>query len=166
MRAAGLLFIILFLSSALAAETPIILKQDGSPIEIVEYKVDMYRRSETDKGIEITLVLKNVSSSKIGVARFREITFNSFNEYSCSSVGLISNNWKGIRPGEVVKHEAANVNLASDFIAKYGTGFVFIEAIRFEDGKIWKADWDDIVSQIKEVFEDFSADMITKTKEK
>ena len=152
-----------FLPSKLVAETSIILKQEDSPVQIVEYKVDTYA-SSLDEGIETKLVLKNLSGSKIAVVRFGEVTFNSFGEYFDSSVGLISNSWKGILSGEIIKENFSNISPGIEFVTNYGTGFVFIDAVRFEDGKIWRANRDDIVVQIKEMFESFSGDMITETK--
>jgi len=152
------------LSSALVAQTEIILKQEDSPIQIVEYKAGVYHSSSQGEYIETKLVLKNVSNSKIAVARYRVIAFNSFNEYFDSIAGLIFKDWKGIMPEETLKHELANRSFGVEFFDGYGTGFAFIDAVRFEDGIIWRANRDDIVSQIKEVYESFSGDMITETK--
>ena len=49
---------------------------------------------------------------------------------------------------------------------KYGTGIAFVDAIRFEDGTIWKADYDEILPQIREIYADFSADILKKEEEK
>ena len=48
---------------------------------------------------------------------------------------------------------------------KYGTGVVYVKTVRFGDGVIWEVDTAEVVFQIQEIQEGFTADLLEEKKE-
>jgi len=151
--------VIWILPISLSAQASVVLKQEDAPFKITEYKSEylMVSLGEERTHIKHSLKYLNNSEKKIEAVRARFICFNIFNEFLDEFKGI---EIKGIKPnkegGRFWRHICDDV----ESFEKFGRGVVFIDKVRFEDGKIWEANLDDIIPQIQEIIKDFPANFL------
>ena len=143
----------------ISAEKTIILKQENALLKITEYKAE-YR---TYKREHISHSIKAINSSdKLIVAyHLSFITFDVFNEF------LDKFNGFSVDKVEINKEEKAGWRHSPYAVAlfeDYGTAVVYVDKIRFENGTIWAANKEEILPQIQEIQESFSAELLEEKK--
>ena len=150
-------FILLLVPVTLFAGKSIVLKQENAPM-----KIEKYVTSSLEDVIN-KVTCKNISQQNIVAFKIGFISFDVFNEYLDSSKAVSVEN---IGIAQSKKHRWTHAKYRGFLFEKYGTGIVFVDAVRLEDGTIWKVNYDEIFPQIKEIFADFSADILKKKEEK
>ncbi len=149
---------LLVLPIVLFGERSIVLKQENVPLNIDKYEASYY-----DQNVDHEVSYKNISQQKIVALRLGFISFTVFNDFLDSTKGI---SVETIEIGQIKKGTWTHAKYRGFSFRKYGTGIAFVDAVRFEDGTIWKADYDEILPQIKEIYADFSADILKKEEEK
>lgn len=149
------------LSISLYAEKAIILKQEEAPLKITGYttKYLSYERERITHSVNYL----NVSEQKIVALRFGFVAFDAFNEFLDKFGGFTIED-------VIVKKEKKGRWAQSPYgvstFKKYGTGIIYVDKVRFEDGTIWASNKEDILPQIQEIQEGFTADMLEEKKVK
>jgi len=151
------------LQSSSFAEEAIILKQKDAPLKISNYKNKYGATSAYRSEITHSVTCANIAGKKIVATKIGFVAFDAFNEFLGKFVGIVVKDVIGGKPGKYTWGQSPYSAFA---FKKYGTGIAYVEAIRFEDGTIWKSDKSNIVSQIQEIEESFTADLLEEKKEK
>lgn len=153
--------VLLVLPIFLLAEIAIILKQENSPLKITEYRT-VYSYFDREYTISHLVSYLNTSEKKIVAIRLGFITFDAFNEFLDKFVGI------SIEEVEIDKMKAVSWQQSTYkafSFKKYGTGLMYIDKVRFEDGSIWVLSKDEILPQIQEIQESFTEDLLKERKE-
>jgi len=150
-------FVLLVLPVILFAGKSIVLKQENAPMKIEKYV------TSTLEHVINKVTCKNISQQNIVAFKLCFISFDVFNEFLDSSKGVKVGN---IGIAQSTTGRWTHADYRGFVFKKYGTGIAFVDAVRLEDGTIWKVDYDEIVPQIQEIFVDFSADILQKKEEK
>ena len=157
-------FICTFLVVAipLLSENAIILKQDDAPLKIAEYTTK-YGTYERSKVIAHSSKVLNSSDKTIVAYRIGFISFTVFNEFLHKFTGFTV---ATVASGKEDKGMWTDRYSRGFLFQNYGTGIAYVDAVRFEDGSIWKANEADILPQIQEIEESFTADLLKEKVEK
>lgn len=147
-----------FLPIALFGEKSIVLKQENAPMKIEKYEASYYEQSVYHEA-----TYKNISQQKIVAFKLGFISFDVFNEFLDSTKGI---SVEDIEINNSKKGSWSSAKYRGFLFRKYGTGIAFVDVVRFEDGTIWKVNFDEILPQIKELYEEFSADLLKEKEEK
>jgi len=154
--------ILWLLPISLLAEKSIILTQENAPLKITEYKVQ-YGLYNRQKVISHSVKFLNISDKQIVAIRIGFISFTVFNEFLHKFTGFGLAN---LSPNGEDKGIWNDNHYKSFLFQNYGTGLAYVDAARFEDGTIWKVNEADILPQIQEIEESFTADLLKEKKEK
>ena len=150
---------VLCMASVAAAQPPPaehrILVQADAPIGITEYTARYQPRStRQSEGIRHSLNYRNVGDRKIVAVQFGLLAFNIFNEFQDRLGGFT------IEDIDVGSTEdgawVANALAESAFY----TGVAYVSKVRFEDGEIWTADDDEVLSQLREIEQDLNIEAL------
>lgn len=144
---------------ATAAEPPPashrVLTQMGAPVLITEYGARYQPRSRyQSEGIRHELSYRNASEKKIVALQFGLLAFNIFNEFQDRLSGFTI---EDVAVGETESGVWVASALAE---AAFYTGVAYVDKVRFEDGVIWSADDDEILSQLREIETDLDAEAL------
>jgi len=133
----------------------IILDQPDCPITITMHKCrfdpeDTGQYTYHSDRIEHEVNYKKVSEKEIVAIKFGFVEFDVFNDFLDGFSGIIVEN-----PGiiKVIERKKGtnwyNYSYYAFTFDKYGTGIVYVSAVRFFDGTVWKADLDQVIDQLK-----------------
>lgn len=147
-------------SNAVArAESSVIVVQEGAPLKVLNYTAEF---DVTDKKalIEHEIKYQNVSAAKIVSARFGILEYNGYGELIDTFCGYtVEDSNKG------EKDSATFIDLAehSLFFEEFGTGYVWVDAIRYADGSLWKVDQAQILAEVQKLHPEIrAADLVEK----
>ena len=144
------------LYSSLFAEKAVILKQEDAPLKISEYK-STYSYYERTGTITHSTRCINISGKTIVAVSIGLVAFDVSNEFLDKFGGVAI---KDMKVNEEKKFSWQQRPYKAFMFKKYGTGIAYVGAVRFEDATMWKVDEGDIVSQIQEIQESFTADLL------
>jgi len=165
MRGKILIFFICFIwifPTVLLAEKSIVLSQENAPLKITKYEAK-YSYYERRSSIRHSVSYKNVSDKKIVAFRLSFLSFTVFNEFLDTSGGI---SVEELAVNEISKGTWEQAPYRAHLFKKYGTGIAYVNTVRFEDGTIWKVNNEDVLPQIQEIEESFTADLLEEKKEK
>jgi len=151
------------LQSSSFAEKAVVLKQDDAPLKITGYKNKYGAAYRSGYEITHSVTCANVSEKKIVAVKIGIVAFDAFNEF----LGRFA----GISIGDVIAGKPKKFSWSQSpygvfKFEKYGTGVVYVKTVRFGDGIIWEVDTAEVVFQIQEIQEGFTADLLEEKKEK
>lgn len=160
----------LLVSSLAAAESAVSLKQGGSPLTITQYSATYY---------------PEVSSSSYSSGKPEQIlhsvtyTNNSNKDIVALQIGLASfdafNGFMGRFSGWSIQRLAAGGSKSSEWTQRpyatfsfqsYGTGVAYVNAVRFEDGSIWRASLKEVLLEMQKFEKDLKAEDLIEKKGK
>jgi hypothetical protein len=141
-----------------AVPSTVILMQPDAPVRIESYDAGYKRNvgvssrltvTNTSGGIQHNVRYRNQSDRSIVAVEFGLLAFNAFNEY----IGRVL----GVDMREVARGRTRDgqwrMHRFGDFA--FFTGVAYVNAVRFDDGRVWKADLVPILTQIREIEADF-----------
>ena len=125
--------------------------QPDSPVEVSFYTARYRERSpERPEGIHHQAGYVNRTDRLIVAMRLGFVSFSVFNEFIDRTYGV---DISDVKPGEEGGGLWVERFARADF--SFLTGVVFVDRVRFEHGDIWVADREAVVSQLREVQQDF-----------
>lgn len=133
------------------AEDAVIMVQKNPPLQITTYSAKYESEvrgnyiSHPDQ-IEHALKYKNVSDKVIVAMQIGLVSFDAFNNFMDRLNGWAFNK---IAIGAEAKGAWNQRPYDAFSFQKYGTGFAFVSAVRFEDGSIWLADLEEILEGLQ-----------------
>lgn len=141
------------------AENSVIVGQEGAPLKIITYTAEF---DVTDKKplIEHNIKYQNISAAKIVSARFGILEYNGYGDLIDTFCGYTLEDSK---KGE--KDSATFINLSehSRFFEDLGTGYVWVDAVRYEDNSLWKADRPQLLVELQKLKPELSeANLVEK----
>jgi len=150
---AATLLLVVGSSMVARAENSVIVAQEGAPLKILKYTAEF---DVTDKKplIEHNIKYQNISAAKILSARFGMLEYNGYGELIDAFCGYTLEN-----SSKNEKDSATFINIAehSLFFKEYGEGYVWVDAIRYADGALWKADHAQILAEVQKVKPELTA---------
>jgi len=149
MRGLTALTIVLLLMTGLTrAETAVVLEQVDPPLQITAYDVafEPEQRSRLDQ-IRHFVGVRNISGRHVVAYQIGLTAFDTFNNL----MGKM-NGWsiEDVRVDPEAEGSWIQRPPAAFAFKKYGTGVAYVHAVRFDDGSIWRADMDAVLSQMQE----------------
>lgn len=143
---------------SLAQESSVVIKQQGSPIEISSYKAQFqrevragtYTRGQPDQILH-SMTCKNVADKDIVAVQIGFASFDAFNELMGRFNGL------ALQRINIGKAQAVNWEqrpYAAFAFEGYGTGVAFVNAVRFADGTIWRANQAELLLELQKFEKD------------
>lgn len=150
--AATLLFIIG--GNAVArAESSVIVAQEGAPLQILTYTAE-YDMAEKKALVEHEIKYQNIGAAKIVSARFGILEFNGYGELIDAFCGYaLEDSKKGEKDSATFKEFGEH----SLFFEDVGAGYVWVDAVRYEDGSTWKADRAQVLAELQKFKPELSA---------
>jgi len=138
---------------AIAQESSVVLKQSGATLEITSYKASFepetratsYSRGNLDQ-VSHSVTYKNVSSKEVVALQIGLTSFDAFNGF----MGRF-NGWstERIGVGESKTGTWSQRTYAAFAFKGYGTGVVYVNAVRFSDGSIWRANLTEVLIELQ-----------------
>ncbi len=130
-----------------------VIKQENAPIKIIEYKSIFQREFSSEYGsnpdqIAHSIRYKNISSDTIVAMRFGIASFDMFNHMLGKFAGYAT---ETLEPMKVENGEWVQSVYAAFTFEKYGTGVAYVDAVRFESGKIWNSDLALVVEELQKI---------------
>ncbi|MCM0080550.1 hypothetical protein L4X63_03000 [Geomonas sp. Red32] len=127
------------------AEKAVAVLQPDAPLEIFLYEND-FDTKDSKPRIRHLVKYQNVSKQKVLSARFGFVECNDYNELVGSFVGY---SLEDAKVGEKNKIKFTDEAPYASFFKKYGSSFVWVDAVRFENGTVWNADRSHVVIDLK-----------------
>lgn len=143
----AVLSLFLCATTAALAESAVVVPQDKAPLKILTYAAE--HDTEKDKDlVEHTLKYQNTSDKEVVAARFGFCELNAYGDLLDTFVGYTL---EKSNPEEKDKAEFVNEYAKAVFFRKHGTGIVWVDAVRFADGSLWKAERPALLEALKKV---------------
>jgi len=134
----------------------VILKQERSPLIILSYE-SMFEKayqgsydSHPDR-IRHSIKFRNVSNNNIVAVRFGLAAFDTFNCFMGKLGGMTMDD---IASNSEHDAEWKQDAYAAFMFEKYGTGVAYIDAVRAENGAIWRADMTLVLEELRKFEQD------------
>ena len=158
------LFLLIFLISVTPAYAiePVakVIEQPDSPLKITDYKAEYKKRGaftgDIQEGIYQNVEYQNTGDKVIVAVRITFISFSVFNEFLDRTYGIEIDDMPA---GKTGKGTWIARSLA-DF--SFLTGLVYVDAIRFGDGTIWKADMETIGQELQKIEADLDLSKLSE----
>jgi hypothetical protein len=157
--ASAALLLVLGGNNQASAENTIIVPQDGAPLKVLRYVAEFDTKDKKPL-VEHTVKYQNATQKRILAARFGVLEYNGYNEKIDAFVGYtLEDSDKGEKDSAEFINEAPH----AVFFKKYGTGYLWVDAVRYADGTLWKVDRTQLLAEVKKlVFEITEADLVEK----
>ena len=126
--------------------------------ELLEYG-DAYKTEKIFYKVSVSNTSgKNIVAYRVGIA-----TFGVFNNIITKFGGISS---EGVSANGTETARFANDAYAAFRFKKYGTGVAYVDAVRFEDGTIWRADMAKILNELKKYQKDLKPEDLEEKEKK
>ncbi len=147
-----------------AQESAVILKQTA-PISIASYQVSYEPDRSGRSGLEQirhSVKLLNSNQKEIVAVRVGLVSFDSFGGLLARSNGYTAQTFRFNESSQLQWfHRPYGVQAFQG----HGTGIAFVDAVRFSDRTIWRADINQVVSEIKALQRDIRAEDLAEKPE-
>jgi hypothetical protein len=157
-------------SVGLAQESSVILKQNDTPLEITLYQASFeaetrataYSRGNSDQIVH-SVTYKNVSGKDIVALQIGLNAFDAFNGFMGRSSGWST---ELVPAGASKKASWAQKPYSAFTFKNYGTGVVYINAVRFSDGTIWRANLAEILTELQKFEKELKREDLVEPKQR
>ncbi|MBJ6727794.1 hypothetical protein [Geomesophilobacter sediminis] len=127
------------------AEKAVVVPQSGAPLSVLIYEAEYGNKADKARVVH-TVKYQNVSDKKVLSARFGFIELNGYNDRLDSFIGYTLEDSK---VGEKDKVKFINEAPHAAFFKRYGTAYLWVDAVRYADGSIWKANKAELLKELK-----------------
>lgn len=139
--------------AASAQESSVVLKQPGAPLELTSYRASFqpesrgssYSRGNPDQ-INHAVTYKNISPKEIVALQIGLTSFDAFNGFMGRFNGWAT---QSIPSGTAKTGEWEQRPYAAFAFKGYGTGVAYVNAVRFADGTIWRANLAEVLIELQ-----------------
>ena len=138
-----------------------VIEQPSAPVKILSYE-SAYQAGAgayVREGIRHALDYQNISTKSTVAVQFGLVSFDVWNEFLDRTAGV---DIETILPQAMSKGTWVASRYA-DF--SFHTGVAYVSKVRFEDGQIWQADLDAILSELRKIESDVDAAHLKKRDE-
>lgn len=156
---AATLLLIIGSTAAARAEKAAIVALEGAPVKILNYTAE-YDLAEKKALVEHEIKYQNVSPAEIVSVRFGILEYNGYGDLLDNFYGYaLEDSSKG------EKDSATFINIAEHarFFEDLGAGYVWVDALRYADGTLWRAERSQILAELQKLKPEISeADLAGK----
>lgn len=163
-RCAPLLLSLILVSPTVQAESAVILKQSKTPLTITSYTASYVPElSRSPEMIRHKVSFQNTSPKEVVALQIGLTAFDAFNGF----MGRFSG-WsiEKIPPGGLESGEWTQRPYAAFSFMSYGTGVAYVNAVRFSDGSIWRANLSEVLAELQKFEKDLKREDLADKKEK
>lgn len=155
-------FVVLGLGGVSFADTAaMIIPQESVPVQVYEYATDFDNKGEEEFWVEHVVRYKNVSGKPVVTVRFGFLELGGFNELLGGAYWQIL---EKSSPNEKEKAVVTNKYADAVFFQEYGTGLVWVDAVRYKDGSIWQADRSLVLEELQKTRPEMTAQDLAQKK--
>lgn len=129
------------------AEKAVVVPQDGAPLKILVYNTKFGTKADKPRVVH-AVKYQNTSKLEVLSARLGIVEYNGYNE---RIDGFMGYTLEESDPGEKDSAEFINEAPHATFFERDGTGYVWVDSVRFVDGTMWKADRNQIQEGMKKL---------------
>lgn len=166
MKSFAFLVVLCLVSTVARAENSVILSQKGPPLKITKYDAtyeEEYRGSYSNHPDQIkhTVNYKNVSGKLIVAYQIGLVAFDVFNNFMDKFIG-----WSIEDVAADIESEGIWIQTpyAAFSFKRYGTAVTFVNAVRFSDGSIWRADIGEVLTELQKFEKDVKKEDLQEKK--
>ena len=150
---AATLLLIVGSNAVSRAENSVMVTQEGAPLKVLSYTAE-FDVTEKKALIEHEVKYQNVSAAKIVSARFGILEYNGYGDLIDTFCGYtLEKSSKGEKDSATFTDVAEH----SLFFEDFGTAYVWVDALRYEDGTLWKADPAGLLTEMQKLKPEISA---------
>jgi len=142
--AASLTIVLCWHGWALAQKTAF-ASQDDAPLRVLVYNAKFGTKADKPRVVHV-VKYQNTSRKEVVSARFGILEYNAYNE---KIDGFVGYTLEESSAGEKDSAEFINEDPHAVFFEKHGTGYIWVDAVRFADGTIWKSNQIELLEQMK-----------------
>lgn len=140
------------------AESSTFVTQDDAPLKIQAYKAKY--AGMTPKVLH-EVRYQNRGTARVVSARFGILEYNGYGEKLDGFFGYVV---EESEPGEKDSAEFTNQAPHAAMFEQFGGAYLWVDAVRFADGKVWKADRARVLEALKELNHEVTAVDLSETK--
>lgn len=140
-----------FSAQALFAETSTYVTQDDAPLKVLAYKAAY--AGFTPKVLH-EVRYQNRAQAVVVSARFGVLEYNGYGDKLDGFFGYVV---EDSQPGEKDSAEFINQAPHAAMFERVGGGYLWVDAVRFADGRVWKADREKVLDALKRVNQEVTA---------
>jgi len=156
--------------SIAVAESAVTLRQANAPLTLTQYSASFdgetsssrYSSGNPDQIIH-SVTYTNASNKKIVALQIGLASFDAFNGFMGRFSGWAT---ETVAVGESKKGEWNQRPYAAFSFKGYGTGVAYVNAVRFDDGSIWRANLKEILSEMQKFEKELKAEDLAEKKGK
>lgn len=150
---AATLLLVVGSNTVARAENSVIVMQEGAPLKVLTYSAE-FDVADKKALIEHEVKYQNVSAAKIVSARFGILEFNGYSELIDAFCGYtLEDSNKGEKDSATFNDIAEH----SLFFEDFGTGYIWVDAVRYADGSIWNVERAQILTEMQKLKPEISA---------
>ena len=127
------------------AEKAFIVQLEGAPLKILVYSTKFNTKADKTR-VHHEVKYQNSAKLEVKSARFGILECNGYDERIDGFGGYTL---EESSPGEKDSAEFINEAPHAAFFKRYGTGYIWVDSVRFADGTIWKADRAQLLEEMK-----------------
>lgn len=143
----GSLLLLFALVANAAAESAVVVPQEGAPLKVLTYVAEHDTENAKDL-VEHSIKYQNVAEQKVVAARFGVLELNAYGELLDGFAGY---SLESSDKGDKDKAEFVNEYPKAVHFQEFGTGVIWVDAVRFADGTLWKAERPALLEALKKV---------------
>jgi hypothetical protein len=142
---------VIFSAQAALAETSTYVAQEDAPLKVLAYRA---RYAGSTPKILHEVRYQNRAKAPVVSARFGFLEYNGYGERLDGFFGYAV---EDSEPGEKDSVEFINQAPHAAMFEKVGGGYMWVDAVRFADGNVWKADRVQVLESLKKLNHEVTA---------
>ncbi|HBG07593.1 MAG: hypothetical protein A2075_23485 [Geobacteraceae bacterium GWC2_58_44] len=142
------------------AEKAAFVQQEDAPLKVLAYGTKFGTKADKPRVVH-EVKYQNRSKSEVVAARFGILEYNGYNEKIDSFIGYTL---EGSSAGEKDSAEFVNEEPHAIFFEDFGAGYLWVDAVRFADGTIWKANRTLLLEDMKRLNSEITGVDLTEKK--
>lgn len=133
-----------------------IVDQPDAPVLVTSYRTELLKQTvEAPAGLRHDLEFRNRGEQRVVAVQLGLVAFDVWNEFLERHAALSTD---GLDAGG---RKRGSWFTATDSGIAFLTGVVYVERVRFADGQIWAANLDTVVTAMRAIQQDFTAEQLT-----
>lgn len=128
-------------------------QQGDAPLKVLAYIAKFGTKADRPRVVHV-VKYQNQSKKEVVAARFGILEYNGYHEKLDGFVGYtLEESGAGERDSAEFINEADH----AIFFEGYGTGYLWVDAVRFADGTVWKSDRAQLLEEMKKLNPEIAA---------
>lgn len=129
------------------AEKAVMVAQGRAPVQLLSYTAE-YDVADKKPLVEHEIKYQNVSSAEVVSVRFGILEYNGYGDLLDNFMGYVLE-----RSSKGEKDSATFINSSeqSRFFEDFGVSYVWVDALRYADGSLWRAERAQVLAELQKL---------------